>query len=203
MAELTLALSPTDLANHLACPHLTTLDLEVAMGSAKRPRAVERHRGLRQRGLEHETAYVEHLRGSGLDVVDLRDQPVTPEGSSRDARAMRTGVAVMVQAPLVDGSWRGRADILRRVERPSRSAPSRTSLSTRSSRPRRKAVRSSSCAPMPRCWSTLQGAAPERFHVVTPGQPFERRPIMLDDYRAYLQTRSAAPGSSTADRRQQ
>ena len=64
VAELTLALSPTDLANHLACPHLTTLDLEVALGMRKAPHVPSSvTEALRQRGLEHETAYVEHLRG--------------------------------------------------------------------------------------------------------------------------------------------
>src|SRR5688572_18966499 len=59
VAELTLALSPTDLANHLACPHLTTLDLEVAMGKRKAPHIPSTvTEALRQRGLAHETAYV-------------------------------------------------------------------------------------------------------------------------------------------------
>ena len=32
LAAGTLALSPTDLANYLSCAHLTTLDLQVALG---------------------------------------------------------------------------------------------------------------------------------------------------------------------------
>ena len=186
MAELTLALSPTDLANHLACPHLTTLDLEVAMGMRKAPHVPSSvTEALRQRGLEHETAYVEHLRGAGLDVVDLRDKPMTPEGSAETLRVMRTGVAVMVQAPLVAGSWGGRADILRRVERPSGLGsfsyePADTKLSGET----KGGTILQLCA-YAGLLEALQGAPPERFHVVTPGEPFETQTYRLDDFRAY------------------
>src|SRR5213593_101432 len=69
----TLRLSATDLANHLACRHLTTLDRGVAEGRWKppdwfRPEAEV----LRERGLEHERAYLAHLeQHDGVRITHL------------------------------------------------------------------------------------------------------------------------------------
>jgi uncharacterized protein len=75
LAAGTLALSPTDLANYLSCVHLTTLDLQVAMGQLAAPEFVPMiAEGLRERGEAHEQSYVDFLRNSGLSVVDLREE---------------------------------------------------------------------------------------------------------------------------------
>ncbi len=113
---------------------------------------------------------------------------------------MRTGVAVIVQAPLVTGLWGGRADILRRVERPSLLGsfwyePLDTKLSAET-----KGGTILQLCTYAEMLGTLQGAAPERFHVVTPGQPFTIQTYRFDDYRAYLQAHSRAPGSSSCRR---
>ena len=53
-----LVLSATDLSNHLACRHLTTLDYAVARGEKAKPEFFDpRLDILRERGLEHERAY--------------------------------------------------------------------------------------------------------------------------------------------------
>jgi hypothetical protein len=56
-------LSATDVANHLACRHLTYLDLHVALGRRSAPwwHAPE-VAILEQRGLEHERRYLDSLR---------------------------------------------------------------------------------------------------------------------------------------------
>src|SRR5215472_1506681 len=65
-------LSATDLANHLSCRHLTTLDLQLTKGEIGEPSWDNPHlRTLQQRGLEHEKAYVDDLRSRGFSVVDL------------------------------------------------------------------------------------------------------------------------------------
>src|ERR1700677_3740271 len=69
-------LSATDLANHLSCRHLTTVDLRLAKGEIAEPTWDNPHaRVLQQRGLEHERAYIESLRAKGLTVVDLSNEP--------------------------------------------------------------------------------------------------------------------------------
>src|SRR5687768_11573752 len=110
-------LSPTDLANHLACPHLTTLELAVARGELKPPPGgLPMADALRARGEAHEAAYVEWLRASRLDIVDLRDYKYKAAGLAATRDAMARGAQVITQAPLLLDGWAGRADILLRVE---------------------------------------------------------------------------------------
>src|SRR6266852_6349235 len=143
--------SASDLSNHLACRHLTSLDFSVAVGQKSAPTWHSPDLWvLQRRGLEHETAYIAHLAAQGLSVVDLRDGnahawsdepapesnyvdfiaaeaspdiefPDVGEDESSDQleAAMKKGVDVIVQPPLTYGRWFGRADVFRRVERPS------------------------------------------------------------------------------------
>src|SRR5688572_26136552 len=114
----TLVLSPTDLSSFLGCRHRIGLDLAVAVGALGRPEWTDPlGHALRERGRAHEQHYVTWLRGEGLQVLDLAEH-AEPEAGTREA--MRQGVAVLYQAVLTGDGWRGHADILRRVERPSR-----------------------------------------------------------------------------------
>ncbi len=108
-----IVLSPTDLADHLGCRHLTQLELVAARDPGKRVRRYDPFlEVLQKRGEAHEQEYVGRLRAAGRSVVDLRsDQRV-----EATIEAMRGGVDVIVQPWLEHGSWRGRADVLRRVE---------------------------------------------------------------------------------------
>src|SRR5690348_13967348 len=113
-------LSASDLSNHLACRHLTSLDLAVAAGRKGEPswRSPDLW-VLQQLGFDHEEGYLRHLERLGLGIVDLRGS--APEKAVEDCRAAMTrGGEVIVQASLADGRWFGRADILRRVSRPSK-----------------------------------------------------------------------------------
>ena len=79
----TVTLSATDLANHLSCRHLTTVDLRLAKGEITEPTWENPHlHVLQQRGLEHEKAYVEWLRSQGLAVVDLSNEQEATAGAS-------------------------------------------------------------------------------------------------------------------------
>jgi len=116
-----LVLSPSDLNDHVECPHLTTLALEVTRGARKRPYVPDDHGDLlRRKGEEHEAAYLAELRGQGRQVVDVIGADRWDfEGSARATiEAMRTGAEVVYQATFVLGDWRGRADFLERVEQP-------------------------------------------------------------------------------------
>ena len=63
----TATLSATDVANHLSCRHLTTLNLRLAKGEIAEPSWENPHlRVIQQRGLDHEKAYIESLRSKGL-----------------------------------------------------------------------------------------------------------------------------------------
>ena len=110
--------SATDVSNYLACPHLTLLNRVTALGGPKPPKFDDPSTEvLRQRGLEHERAY---LAGLKCEVVELGgSDPV-----AATIEAMRDGAAMIYQGALErHGSsgarWFGLPDFLRRVERPS------------------------------------------------------------------------------------
>ena len=106
-------LTPTQLAAHLACPHLTQLERQRREGLVR----IDFHpdprlEALRERGLQHETAYVETLRREGRTVCDLRDE----RDPAVTRRAMERGFDVIVQAALRDEVFSGIADVLLRVD---------------------------------------------------------------------------------------
>jgi uncharacterized protein len=114
-------LSATDLANHLACHHLTSLDLAVAVGARSAPIWHSPDLWvLRQRGFEHEAAYLKYLTTQGMSIVDLRDIGDDQRAVAETHAAMKQGVDVIAQATLANGRWFGRADVLRRVQRAGR-----------------------------------------------------------------------------------
>src|SRR5438128_6707679 len=109
--QTVVTLTATDLANHLSCRHLTTLDHRLAKGELAEPSWDNPHAVvLQQRGLEHEKVYIESLRSRGLTVVDLSNG--AEEGATKATwAAMKSGAQAIVQASLASGDWRGRADV--------------------------------------------------------------------------------------------
>jgi predicted RecB family nuclease len=115
-----LTLSPSDLNDHVECAHLTTLALEVARGTRKRPYVPAAYGDLlRGKGEEHELAYLAQLRAQGRDVHDARpaDPWDFPTAALKTAELMAKGVDIIYQATFIVGDWRGRADFLERVDR--------------------------------------------------------------------------------------
>jgi predicted RecB family nuclease len=116
----TLRLSPTDLANHLACAHLTQLELRVVRGELERPVLDDPYgRILMDKGNLHEAAYLTRLEEQGLRVARMLtyDDEGFDDVEARRATedAIRAGEAdVIYQAYLTDGAWRGFADFLER-----------------------------------------------------------------------------------------
>jgi uncharacterized protein len=116
-----LILSPSDLNDYVECPHLTTLALEVARGTRRRPYVPNDHGDLlRRKGEAHEAAYLVGLRAAGRAVVDVIGADRWDfEGSARATiAAMRAGAEIIYQATFVVDDWRGRADFLERVAQP-------------------------------------------------------------------------------------
>jgi predicted RecB family nuclease len=116
------AFSPSDLGNFVACEHLTQLDLAVAVGGRTRPSVENAFAELLQRkGAEHERAFLASLREAGHVVtgVGLGEARDFEAAARSTAEAMRAGAAYIYQAVLVADGWRGIADFLERVERPS------------------------------------------------------------------------------------
>src|SRR6476620_7893286 len=116
-------LSPSDLTAYLACPHLTTLSLEVALEERRRPYTREALAELiAQKGDLHEARYLEFLRSEGRDVVEIelpRESRAFETARDATVAAMRDGAEIVYQATFSRDGWRGRADFLVRVNEPS------------------------------------------------------------------------------------
>jgi uncharacterized protein len=116
-----LRLSATDVSNHLACRHLTKLELSAARGDRANPDweapdlAV-----IRELGLRHEADYLKYLADQALQVLSLADAGDEQRIIQKTLHAMQAGVEVIAQGALSSGQWFGRPDILRRVGKASR-----------------------------------------------------------------------------------
>lgn len=121
--EGTLTFSPSDLHHFLECRHLTALLAAVATAGRERPRqddaAIEL---LRRRGLDHEAAWLEKQRATGVSIVEVpgpRESGSWTASAEATVAAMKGGAGVIYQGVFEGDGWRGIADFLIRVEEPS------------------------------------------------------------------------------------
>ena len=94
-------LSANDLVNHLACRHLTELNLEVEAGLLAKPNGWDPELELlRDRGLAHEQAYIGHLQEQGCQVTTIEGVAVEEGSLAATVAAMRSGDQFIYQAAL-------------------------------------------------------------------------------------------------------
>ncbi len=178
-----LILSASDLANHLGCRHRTQLDLR----AARRELAVPHWNDpsletLQKLGADHERRYVESLEAQGLSVARIVERDGAREATES---ALRAGHDVVVQGTLENDRWFGRTDILRRVAGESRFGPWAYEVcDTKLARETRAGTILQLCL-YSDLLRELQGTLPERFVVVTPGDPFDEQAYRVEDFMAY------------------
>jgi predicted RecB family nuclease len=199
-------LSAGDLVGHLNCRYLTELDLNVANGQLQKPKVWDPVlEALAARGAEHELGFIDHLRADGLTVTLVEGVAVNEAALATTRQAMARGDAVIAQGALQLGNWSGRADILRRVERPSQlGAWSYEVTDTKLARETKgnTILQISLYSDM---LSNMQGAEAAFAHVVTPGTNYEAEVYRVADYAAYyrhvrrsLERAVAAPAAGGA-----
>lgn len=118
--------SPSDLVNFVACEHLTQLELAVALGEGTRPSFGNAYTDLiKRKGEEHERSFLEALRAAGHVVtqVGLSEGRNFEAAAKATEEAIHAGAEYIYQAVFLAGGWRGIADFLERVERPSALGP--------------------------------------------------------------------------------
>jgi predicted RecB family nuclease len=119
LVQETLNFSPSDLTAFLACERLTQLQLAVARGEIEKP-DLDDPIGelLRAKGDEHERRYLQELRDEGREIIDIdfSSDFDWARAANDTEEAMRRGVAVIYQACLMDGDWRGFADFIERQD---------------------------------------------------------------------------------------
>ena len=113
-----LFLSPSDLANYLACPYLSTLEAEVARDKRPKPHPRDDIAQLvAEKGDLHEAEYLAKLREEGHEVVEIGLDGLDFEDAARKTeQAMRSGAQVIYQATFARDGWRGLADFVIRVD---------------------------------------------------------------------------------------
>jgi hypothetical protein len=176
LLENTPRLFPTALTNFLECPHLVVLERLAAGNLAKRPFFNDPMlEVLRERGLNHERAYLHHLDQTGKRVIEINRS--SPNAFEDTLAAMHGAVDVIVQARLENGSWAGWSDILLRVDGESRFGRWRYEpVETKLTRETRGATLIQLCL-YGELLAEIQGAAPELLRVVVPDTTSSRSAI--------------------------
>ena len=193
LIEGQLVLSPTDLTKHLACPHVTTLDLAALCsplddspphGEAKTPDdALDL---VFRKGMDHERAYLQRLLQVGRVVTEIPtryDQAGRIQAEQQTLVAMRAGSDVIYQATFYDGQWGGQADFLLRTDRPSDLGSWSYDIADTKLARRLKVPALLQMATYAERLAELQGVHPEFLTVVT-GDSVER-PWRLADVASY------------------
>ena len=179
-------LSATDLSNHLACRHLTSLDLSVAYGKHSLPEwSAPDLAVIQELGLRHEAAYLNFLQTSGISVEDLREIKDEREAVSQTLACMERGVGAIAQGSLAAGRWFGRPDVIQKVPKPSRLGEwSYEAYDCKLARETKAATILQLAV-----YSTLleenQGTPPEFMHVVPARRGFKPETYRIAEYAAY------------------
>jgi uncharacterized protein len=184
----TFRLSATDLSNHSACRHVTTLDLEVARGARIAPQwAAPDLVIIRERGKRHETAFLAHLaEEEKLAIVNLEDIKDEEKLLKETLRYMAEGAQAIAQGALANGDWFGRPDVLLRVPRPSALWKwSYEVLDTKLAR-ETKAATILQLSLYSQLLQHAQGCAPEKMWVIPPGNNFAGEEYRVAEYAAYF-----------------
>ena len=182
----TLNLSAVDLVGHLNCHYLTELDLRVANGELDKPKIWDPVlEVLAERGTLHERGFIEHIEAGGLSATMVEGIGVDAKALAVTIDAMARGDAIIVQGALQAGRWNGRADVLRRVETPSRFGGwSYEVIDTKLAR----ATRGNTILQISLysdLLSETQEAEPISAFVVTPGTNYVPETYRVADYSAY------------------
>jgi predicted RecB family nuclease len=181
-----LLLSSADLVGHLNCMYLTELDLKVAKGEMQRPKVWDPVlETLAERGAAHEQAFVDHLGTLGMAVTLIDGVGLDSRSISATLEAMSRGDAVIVQGALQSETWNGRADVLRRVETPSRFGPWSYEVTDTKLARETKGNTVLQISLYSDMLSAMQGVEPTSAHVVTPGTNFAPETYRIANYSAY------------------
>src|SRR6202790_5548692 len=181
-------LSATDLSNHLACRHVTTLDWQVARGERAEPDwAAPDLKVIQELGLRHEAAYLAHLSKQGLAVENLAhiDHKDEKQLLAETLALMERGAGVIAQGALRDGEWFGRPDVLRRVERACGEWKWSYEVADKKLAREKKATTILQLSLYSELLGKIQGTMPEFLWVVPPGAGFAGEKYRVTEYAAY------------------
>jgi uncharacterized protein len=183
-----LRLTATDVSNHLACRHLTQLDLQVARGERSAPQwAAPDLKVIQELGKRHEAAYLKYLEEEKeLKVVRLLEHGADAELVAETQRLMEEGVDVIAQGALRDGEWFGRPDVLLKVATPSGKWKWSYEVQDTKLARETKATTILQLSVYSELLELAQGKAPECTWVITPSAGFAGERYRVAEFAAYF-----------------
>jgi predicted RecB family nuclease len=108
--------SATDVANFLACQHVSALERAEARKEIKKPFFDDPTVEMLQRlGNEHEQRHLRQLEEDGLTIAKIGLGGSWESAVAETEKAIRSGADAIYQATFLDAEWRGRSDFLIRV----------------------------------------------------------------------------------------
>ena len=203
----------TDLVGYLACEHRLALERAALAKLVEKPvRNDPNIEIVAKRGIEHEHRYLESLRAEGRRIVEItmdgskvapleiagteaETLPPDPGGELRAAQAetiaaMRAGADVVYQATFFNGTWRGHADFLLRVdhrdgEPDSTFGPWHYEVAdTKLARHVKASAILQICSYVEQL-TAIQGVQPEFLHVALGGSARTTERLRVNDFMAY------------------
>src|SRR5271170_1618877 len=169
----TIRLAATDLSNHLACSHLTSLDLGLAHGVLQSPDWKSPDLAVIQElGLRHEQNYLRSLVASGLKVVIVKSMEEL-QALADTLSQMQAGADVIAQGALSNGFWFGRPDVLQKVGQGSNFGDWSYEVYDCKLARETKATTILQLALYSELLSEIQSEKPEFMYVIPPGNNFE------------------------------
>ncbi len=108
--------SPSDLVTFLECSHATYLDVQNLIEPLAGKKTDATRQLLRQRGIEHEQAYLQHLKDEGHHIWEIPAKRSLEARADLTLEAMQSGVDVIYQGAFLDEPWCGYADFLVKCE---------------------------------------------------------------------------------------
>ena len=185
-----LRLAATDVSNHLACRHLTQLELAVVRGERPAPEwAAPDLKVIQELGLRHEKAYLNYLEEKRkLSVVRLSEKGSDKDLIADTLRLMEEGAEVIAQGALGNAQWFGRPDVLLKVDKPAgRWKWSYQVQDTKLAR-ETKATTILQLSLYSELLEALQGCAPEAMWVIPPAKDFGGEEYRVAEYAAYYRS---------------
>ena len=189
----------TDLVAYLACEHLTQLERAALARLVRRPMRDDPELDvIRRRGFQHEARYLADLEAEGRSTVRIElDGSIEDRGDQLRAaavattKAMASGADVIYQATFFDGTWRGHADFLLRVDDGLRSSiwgPWHYEVAdTKLARHVKASAVLQICSYVDQL-ERIQGVRPEWMLVALGGSARAVERLRVDDYMAYYRS---------------
>lgn len=111
--------SPSDLTSFYACNHISFLAIKNFSEPIEKSPNSAANQLLQQKGIDHESAYLQQLKESGKTIVEIPRSLSMKERAELTTNAIMQGVDVIYQAVLFQSPWRGDADFLLKCNTPS------------------------------------------------------------------------------------